>query len=126
MLNRFTIQLLLNIYCLTYTFHRHYQPFESAVTATGNDSSVLSTSVYPNAQYAGGMYTQSSGDSKYYGDNSEGNEFENEPPLLEGEFCDLSILTKNRTLYKYDSIFVFFLVSLVNLNFQKLIYLTPT
>lgn len=63
---------------------RSYQPFEPVHPSNGGD--VSGGSYYdPNAQlYAGGMFTPAATDTKYYNDGGEGDNFDNEPPLLEG------------------------------------------
>lgn len=59
---------------------RNYTPFEANQPANANENN----SFYdPNAQYSGGMFTPADA-GKYYNDGGEGNEFDNEPPLLEG------------------------------------------
>lgn len=61
-------------------FNRNYTPFEASQPNVNETSSYYD----PNAQYSGGMFTPVDA-GKYYNDGGEGGEFDNEPPLLEGQ-----------------------------------------
>lgn len=76
------IQIHLSVfrYNWIFPFSRNYTPFE-ATQPTSDTSSYYD----PNAQYSGGMFTPTDA-GKYYSDGGEGSEFDNEPPLLEGQY----------------------------------------